>query len=155
MADNNQLNYGWLYKLTNPHHDGTTQQGDDFMQAFVSDNPVFNQKRDTVHQCRQNEDQAWIKSQRDPAVKRLEDADKKQDAYEMAGHYVLQAHAQLPDDEPTKAAANRVAVITMVEMTIQAEAITQAVVTIPAVVAAAEPIPTIRRTTKTKPRSGN
>ena len=88
-------------------------------------------------------------------MKRLEDADKKQDAYEMAGHYVLQAHAQLPDDEPTKAAASRVAVITMVEMTIQAEAITQAVVTIPAVVAAAEPIPTIRRTTKTKPRSGN
>ena len=37
MADNNQLNYGWLYKLTNPHHDGTTQQADDFMQAFVSE----------------------------------------------------------------------------------------------------------------------
>lgn len=105
MADNNQLNYGWLYKLTNPHHDGTTQQADDFLQAFVTDNPVFNQKRTTVHQCRQNEDQAWIKSQRDPAVKRLEEADKKQDAYEMAGHYVLQAHAQLPDDEPTKAEA--------------------------------------------------
>ena len=105
MSNNNQLNHSWLAFLSNPNHDGTTQQADDFLQAFVSDNPVFNQKRATVHQCRQNEDQAWIKSQRDPAVKRLEDADKKQDAYEMAGHYVLQAHAQLPDDEPTKAEA--------------------------------------------------
>ena len=105
MSDNNQLNYGWLYKLSNPHHDGSTQQIDDFAQAFVSDNPVFNQKRTALHQCRQNEDEVWIKSQRDPAVKRLEAADKKQDAYEMAGHYILQAHAQLPDDEPTKAEA--------------------------------------------------
>ena len=68
MADNNQLNYGWLYNLSNPHHDGSTQQIDDFLQAFVSDNPVFNQKRSNVHQCRQNEDEVWIKSQRDPAV---------------------------------------------------------------------------------------
>ena len=105
MAENNQLNHGWLYNLSNPHHDGSTQQIDDFAQAFVSDNTVFNQKRAAVHQCRQNEDDAWIKSQRDPAVKRLEAADKKQDAYEMAGHYVLQAHAGLPDDEPTKAEA--------------------------------------------------
>ena len=105
MTNNNQLNHAWLAFLSNPHHDGSTQQIDDFAQAFVSDNTVFNQKRSALHQCRQNEDQVWIKSQRDPAVKRLENADKKQDAYEMAGHYVLQAHAQLPDDEPTKAEA--------------------------------------------------
>ena len=105
MAENKQLNSAWLAELTNAHHDGTTQQADDFLQAFVSDNPVFNQKKTAVHQCRQNEDDVWIKSQRDPAVKRLEDADKRQDAFEMAGHYVLVAHAQLPDDEPTKAKA--------------------------------------------------
>ena len=105
MASTNQLNYGWLGDLTNPNHDGTTQQIDDFAQAYVTDNAVFNQKKAALHQARQNEDDVWIKSQRDPAVKRLEDADKKQDAYEMAGHYVLVAHAQLPDDEPTKAEA--------------------------------------------------
>ena len=105
MADNNQLNFGWLYKLTNPHHDGSTQQIDDFLQAFSSNNTVFNQKKAAVHQARQYEDEVWIKSQRDPAVKRLESADKKQDAYEMAAQYVLNAHAQLPDDEPTKAEA--------------------------------------------------
>ena len=105
MAETNQLNHAWLALLANPHHDGTTQQIDDFLQAFESDNQVFNQKKGAVHQRRLNEDEAWIKSQRDPAVKRLENADKRQDAYEMAGHYVLQAYAQLPDDEPTKAEA--------------------------------------------------
>jgi len=105
MTYKNSLNLSWLGRLTNPHHDGTTQQIDDFLQSFASDNQVFNQKKAAVHQCRQNEDEVWIKSQRDPAVKNLENADKKQDAYEMAGRYILQAHAQLPDDEPTKAEA--------------------------------------------------
>ncbi|MBR5395241.1 MAG: hypothetical protein IK144_09210 [Bacteroidaceae bacterium] len=106
MNETNQLNHAWLVHLANPHHDGTTQQIDDFLQSFVSDNQVFNQKKAAVHQCRQNEDEVWIKSQRDPAVKNLENADKKQDSYELAGRYILAAHAQLPDDEPTKAEAD-------------------------------------------------
>ena len=106
MNETNQLNHAWLVHLANPHHDGTTQQIDDFLQSFVSDNQVFNQKKAAVHQCRQNEDEVWIKSQRDPAVKNLENADKKQDAYELAGRYILAAHAQLPEDEPTKAEAD-------------------------------------------------
>ena len=105
MSETKQLNHGWLYNLSNPHHDGTTQQIDDFLQSFVSDNQVFNQKKASVHQCRQNEDEVWIKSQRDPAVKNLENADKRQDSYELAGRHILAAHAQLPDDEPTKAEA--------------------------------------------------
>ena len=106
MNETNQLNHAWLVHLANPHHDGTTQQIDDFLQSFASDNQVFNQKKATVHQCRQNEDEVWIKSQRDPAVKNLENADKKQDSYELAGRYILAAHAQLPEDEPTKAEAD-------------------------------------------------
>ena len=105
MAETNQLNHAWLALLANPHHDGTTQQIDDFLQAFESDNQVFNQKKGAVHQRRLNEDEAWIKSQRDPAVKNLENADKRQDSYELAGRHILAAHAQLPDDEPTKAEA--------------------------------------------------
>ena len=106
MKNNDSLNLSWLGRLTNPHHDGTTQQIDDFLQSFASDNQVFNQKKAAVHQCRQNEDEVWIKSQRDPAVKNLENADKRQDSYELAGRYILAAHAQLPDDEPTKAEAD-------------------------------------------------
>ena len=106
MNETNQLNHAWLVHLANPHHDGTTQQIDDFLQSFASDNQVFNQKKAAVHQCRQNEDEVWIKSQRDPAVKNLENADKKQDSYELAGRYILAAHAQLPEDEPTKAEAD-------------------------------------------------
>ena len=106
MKNNDSLNLSWLGRLTNPHHDGTTQQIDDFLQSFASDNQVFNQKKAAVHQCRQNEDEVWIKSQRDPAVKNLENADKKQDSYELAGRYILAAHAQLPDDEPTKTEAD-------------------------------------------------
>ena len=57
MATNNQLNTAWLVQLTNPHHDGTTQQIDDQVQAFVTDNAVFNQKRTALHQARQTEDE--------------------------------------------------------------------------------------------------
>ena len=105
MAVTNQLNYGWLGDLSNPNHDGTTQQIDDFAQAYVTDNQVFNQKRAAVHQARQKEDEVWLTSQRDPAVARLEGADRKQDGYVSAARYINLAHAGLPDEEPTKAEA--------------------------------------------------
>ena len=81
MSERTQLNTSWLAELTNPIHDGTTQQIDDFAQAFVTDNAVFNQKRTALHQARQAEDEVWLTAQRDPAVKSLEAADKKQDLY--------------------------------------------------------------------------
>ncbi|MBO7137246.1 MAG: hypothetical protein J6V92_02125 [Bacteroidaceae bacterium] len=34
MAESNQLNHAWLAFLANPHHDGTTQQIDDFLQPY-------------------------------------------------------------------------------------------------------------------------
>ena len=109
MAETNQLNYGWLDDLSNPHHDGTTQQIDDFVQAFVSDNSIFNQKKAAVHQARLREDDVWFKSQRDPVVPRLEAADKQQDGYVACAHYIIMGHAGLPDDEPTKAEAKQCA----------------------------------------------
>ena len=105
MGNNEQLNTAWLTRLTNPHHDGTTQQIDDFVQSFVTDNARFLEKRTAVHQCRQKEDEVWMKAQRDPAVKRLDAADNRQDAYVSAARYIINAHAGLPDDEPTKAEA--------------------------------------------------
>ena len=105
MADNNQLNFAWLGDLSNPHHDGTTQQIDDFAQAFVTDNQVFNQKRAAVHQARQREDEVWLTSQRDDVVPLLEKADKEADSYISAVRYISTAHAGLPDDEPTSTEA--------------------------------------------------
>ena len=109
MAESNQLNHAWLAFLANPHHDGTTQQIDDFLQAYATDNQFFNQKKATVHQARQKEDEVWLRSQRDPAVERLETADKKQDAYISATRHIIQAHAGLPDEETTKAEARQCA----------------------------------------------
>lgn len=105
MADNNQLNFAWLGDLSNPHHDGTTQQIDDFAQAFVTDNQVFNQKRAAVHQARQREDEVWLTSQRDDVVPLLEKADKEADSYISAVRYISTAHAGLPDNEPTSTEA--------------------------------------------------
>ena len=105
MAETNQLNYGWLGDLTNANHDGTTQQIDDFVQAFVTDNQVFNQKKAALHQARQTEDEVWLKSQRDPVVPLLEAADKQQDGYVACAHYIIMGHAGLPEGEATKAEA--------------------------------------------------
>ena len=102
MATNNQLNTAWLAQLPNPHHDGTTQQIDDHVQAFETDNAVFNQKRAALHQARQTEDEVWLKSQRDAVVPLLDAADKTQDGYVSAARYILMAHGGLPDTEPTK-----------------------------------------------------
>ena len=53
MAEQKQLNTAWLAQLANAHHDGTTQQIDDFVQAFLTDNAVLTQKKATLHQARQ------------------------------------------------------------------------------------------------------
>jgi len=105
MADNNQLNTAWLGDLSNAHHDGTTQQIDDFAQSFVTDNQLFNQRKAAVHQARQREDEVWLTSQRDDVVPLLEGADKKEDSYISAVRYLTTAHAGLPVEEPTQAEA--------------------------------------------------
>ena len=102
MAENYQLPTTWLADLPNAEHDGTTQQIDDAVQGFQTENARFLETRGTVHQARQNEDAVWLTVLRDPAVKRLAEADKKEDCYATASHYVLMAHASLPDGEPTK-----------------------------------------------------
>ena len=102
MANIIQLNTSWLAEMTNAHHDSSSQQIDDFVQAFSTDNARFLQKAAALHQARQAEDEVWLKSQRDPAVKQLEAADKQQDAYATAARYINLGHASLPDGEPTK-----------------------------------------------------
>lgn len=107
MAETNQLNFSWLADLTNPNHDGTTQQIDDLVQAYQSDNAVFNQKKAALHTARQNEDNVWLTSQRDNVVPLLEAADKRQDKFVTASRYIIMAHAGLPDGELTQAEAKQ------------------------------------------------
>ena len=102
------LNTWWLGRLTNPHHDGTTQQIDDFVQGYQTENARFLEKRAALHQTRLNEDSVWLTSQRDPVVKRLEEADKKQDGYISCSRSINQGHAWLPEGEPTKSEAMEV-----------------------------------------------
>ena len=105
MADYEELSFSYLAQLSNAHHDGTTQQIDDCCGNYETDNATFLRKSQALHQCRVKEDEAWKKSQVDPVVKQLQAADKQQDNYMSAFHYIIQAHATLPDDEPTKAQA--------------------------------------------------
>lgn len=105
MADFEELNFSYLGLLSNAHHDGVTQQIDDAAQGFETENATYIRKSMAVHQARLAEDEAWKKSQVDPVVKQLQAADKREDNYISAFHYIVQAHATLPDDEPTKAQA--------------------------------------------------
>ena len=105
MADFEELNFSYLGLLSNAHHDGTTQQIDDLMGDYETENTTFIRKATTLHQCRVKEDEAWKKSQVDPIVKQLQATDKREDNYMSAFHYIIMAHATLPDDEPTKAQA--------------------------------------------------
>ena len=96
------LNNSWFGRLTNPNHDGITQQVDNSVMAFVTDNALFIERRNALHRCREHEDEVWLSVQRDPVVKRLADADKEQDGYITAARYSILAHVSLPDGEPTK-----------------------------------------------------
>lgn len=105
MAESNQLNTAWLAELTNPQHDGTTQQIYDFASAFTTDNARYLAKVAALNQCRQSEDNVWLTVQRDPASKSLEGADKLQDAYVNAARYINLGYTSLPDSEAQKAEA--------------------------------------------------
>ncbi len=97
--ENPTLPTNWLAALSNANHDGTTQQIDDAVGNFETENQVFLQKAQAVHQARVQEDDVWQKSQVDPVVKQLEAADKQQDAYMTAF-----AFASCRSDEPRYAA---------------------------------------------------
>ncbi len=103
--ENPTLPTNWLAALSNANHDGTTQQIDDAVGNFETENQVFLQKAQAVHQSRVQEDDVWQKSQVDPVVKQLEAADKQQDAYMTAFRYINDGYAALPDGEAQKADA--------------------------------------------------
>lgn len=105
MAENIQMNSAWLAMLPNAQHDGTTEQIYSSCSAYQTENARYQAKLATLGQCRHTEDDVWLKAQRDPAVKSLEDADKEQDGYVNAARYINQGYASLPDNESQKAEA--------------------------------------------------
>ena len=105
MVENIQMNSAWLAMLPNAQHDGTTEQIYSSCSAYQTENARFQAKLATLGQCRHTEDDVWLKAQRDPAVKSLEDADKEQDGYVNAARYINQGYASLPDNESQKAEA--------------------------------------------------
>ena len=54
------LNNSWFGRLTNPNHDGITQQVDDSVMAFVTDNALFIERRNALHRCREHEDEVIV-----------------------------------------------------------------------------------------------
>lgn len=108
MAEQIQMNTAWLASLSNPHHDGTTQQIYDFAHAYQTDNARYQQKVAALGQCRQTEDEVWLKAQRDNAVKTLEAADKDQDAYVNAARFINKGYTFLPASEALQAEAKAV-----------------------------------------------
>ncbi len=53
--ENPTLPTNWLAALSNANHDGTTQQIDDAVGNFETENQVFLQKAQAVHQARVQE----------------------------------------------------------------------------------------------------
>ena len=105
MAELVPMNTAWLAELPNPQHDGTTEQIYDSCSAYQTENARFLAKLSTLGQCRHTEDEVWLKAQRDPAVKSLENADKEQDGYVNAARYINLGYSCLPDNEAQKAEA--------------------------------------------------
>jgi hypothetical protein len=62
IMENPTLPTNWLAALSNANHDGTTQQIDDAVGNFETENQVFLQKAQAVHQARVQEDDVWQKS---------------------------------------------------------------------------------------------
>ena len=100
-----ELSFSYLALLSNAHHDGITQQIDDLMGDYETENQRLIQKATALHQCRVKEDEAWKKSQVDPVVKQLQAADKRQDNYMSCFHSIVSGYASLPADEAQKADA--------------------------------------------------
>ena len=99
------LNSCWLVSLTNADHDNTTQMIDNCVRVFTTDNARFLLKAEQLHQCRQYEDELWLKSQRDPAVNLLTDSYERMCNYMTTSRMTIDAYTNLPAGEAKKAEA--------------------------------------------------
>ena len=93
----------YLTRLSNAEHDGVTQQIDDRLQGFETDNQMLIQAGADVHQARQGEDVAYRRfSGKDFTSDDLKKADGLEDNYMSVIHNVLNALLYLPETEPLR-----------------------------------------------------
>jgi len=109
MAQKN-LTTSYLTKLSNANHDGVTQQIDDRLQSFETDNLMILQAAKGVHTARQAEDTAYRRfSGKDFASDNLKKADRLEDQYMSTIKNVLGGLLYLPDTEPMRRKAQQAA----------------------------------------------
>lgn len=97
------LTTSYLAQLTNANHDGVTQQIDDRLQGFESDNMMLQQAMSGVHTARQGEDAAYRRySGKDFACDDLKREDALEDKYMSTIRALLNALLCLPEDEPLR-----------------------------------------------------
>ena len=97
------LTTSYLVRLSVANHDGVTQQIDDRLQAFETDNQMLVQAGADVHQARQAEDAAYRRySGKDFASDDLRAADALEDKYMSTIHGLLNALLYLPETEPLR-----------------------------------------------------
>jgi len=93
----------YLSRLTNANHDGVTQQIDDRLQAYTTDNQMLTAAAAAVHQARLAEDAAYRRfSGKDFASDDLKAADQLEDKYMSTVHAILNGLLYLPESEPIR-----------------------------------------------------
>lgn len=97
------LTTSYLARLSNANHDGVTQQIDDRLQAFESENTMLIQAAAGVHTARQVEDVAFKRfSGKDFASDDLKREDRLEDQYMSTIRAMLNALTLLPESEPLR-----------------------------------------------------
>ena len=97
------LTTSYLVRLSVANHDGVTQQIDDRLAEFETENQMFALARQAVHQARQAEDAAYRRySGKDFASDDLKKADQLEDNYMSVIHNSLNALLYLPETEPMR-----------------------------------------------------
>ena len=97
------LTTSYLAKLSNANHDGVTQQIDDRLQGYETDNLKVIQAAEGVHTARQAEDTAYRRfSGKDFASDDLKAADRLEDQYMSTIKNVLGGLLYLPETEPMR-----------------------------------------------------
>ena len=97
------LTTSYLARLSNANHDGVTQQIDDRLAAFETDNTMFLNAATAVHAARQAEDIAFKRfSGKDFASDDLKREDRLEDQYMSTIRAMLNALTLLPETEPLR-----------------------------------------------------
>ena len=97
------LTTSYLARLTNANHDGVTQQIDDRLQGFETENMMLLQAVSGVHTARQGEDTAYRRySGKDFASDDLKREDALEDKYMSTIRALLNALLCLPETEPLR-----------------------------------------------------